>query len=121
MIAASIAWVYGTGREPHTEDEQIDVNVPEPTKTMMLGVLDLEQRVLHSSPLAGVVLRNGHLYGPGTGHDSRDEVVSVYVDAASHAALLALQGSVEGIFNIVDDNDRVSNAKARQVLGWNPH
>jgi nucleoside-diphosphate-sugar epimerase len=120
ILAASIAWVYAPGREPHVEDDPLNLDVPEPAKTTMLGVAELEDRVLHSPPMTGVVLRYGHLYGPGTGHDTRDDALSIHVDDAARAALLGLDSDVEGIFNIVDDNDRVSNEKARSKLTWRP-
>lgn len=120
MIAAGIAWVYAAGHEPHSEDDPVNVDAPEPTRTTMRGVVEMERRVLHSPGLSGAVLRNGLLYGPGTGHDSRDGDISVHVDAAARATLLAVERNAAGIFNVVNDNAHVSNAKARSVLGWSP-
>lgn len=121
MIAAGIAWVYPAGHEPHTEDDPLDLDAPEPDRARtMRGVVEMEKQVLHSPKFSGAVLRNGLLYGAGTGHDTKDGDISVHVCAAARAMLLALERNAEGIFNIVDDNGRVSNAKARLVLGWSP-
>jgi nucleoside-diphosphate-sugar epimerase len=44
----------------------------------------------------------------------------VHVDAAAHAALLAIDHAQPGAFNITEDTGVVSTAKARTELGWNP-
>ena len=45
---------------------------------------------------------------------------SVHVDAAAHAAFLAVSRGIAGVYNIADDDGSVSIAKARRELGWNP-
>jgi hypothetical protein len=42
------------------------------------------------------------------------------VDAAAHAALLAMDRCPPGIFNIAEPNPHVATDKAREVLGWDP-
>jgi hypothetical protein len=42
------------------------------------------------------------------------------VDAAAHAALLAIERATPGVFNIAEDTGFVSIAKARRELGWDP-
>ncbi len=44
----------------------------------------------------------------------------LHVDAAAHAALLALTRGAAGIYNIADDDGAVSIAKARAELGFDP-
>jgi len=46
--------------------------------------------------------------------------VPVHVDAAAWAALLACEKGRPGIYNIAEDNQYVSVAKARIELGWEP-
>jgi nucleoside-diphosphate-sugar epimerase len=81
----------------------------------------LEALTLGSPPLAGVVLRYGLLYGPGTGMDRPDDhPVIVHIDAAAEATLLAVERAHPGIYNIVEQDGEVSSAKARRELGWDP-
>jgi hypothetical protein len=44
----------------------------------------------------------------------------VHVDAAADAARRALAPGVRGIYNIADDQETVSTARARLKLGWEP-
>jgi hypothetical protein len=59
------------------------------------------------------------IYGPGTGFDEANGS-ALHVDAAAHAAVLAIEGAKPGIFNIAEDTGYVSIAKARRELGWDP-
>lgn len=120
MVAQSIAWAYAPGAQPYGEDHPLDLNAEGPRRISVGGVAALEQAVLNTPPLRGAVLRYGRLYGPGTGADTPPAAPAVHVDAAAHAALLALRTEAAGAFNIVDDNGEVANRKARQVLAWTP-
>jgi nucleoside-diphosphate-sugar epimerase len=80
----------------------------------------LERLTLASPPLQGIVLRYGQIYGPGTGRDAPAGSAPLHVDAAAHAALLAIERGTAGIFNIAEDSGFVSIAKARRDLGWEP-
>jgi nucleoside-diphosphate-sugar epimerase len=84
------------------------------------AVATLEQLTMHSPPLAGIVLRYGQLYGPGTGRSEPAGSAPVHVDAAARAALLAIDHAQPGPFNIAEDTGVVSTAKARTELGWDP-
>jgi nucleoside-diphosphate-sugar epimerase len=66
-----------------------------------------------------VVLRYGHLYGPGTGFDVAGEPPSLHVDAAAAAALLAIKKTPCGIYNIAEPNEYLSTDKAQRELGFN--
>jgi nucleoside-diphosphate-sugar epimerase len=120
LIAQSIAWIYAPGREPHGEGDALDLQAEGTRATTVKGAAALERLTLHSPPLIGLVLRYGRLYGPRTGKDAPGEAPVVHVDAAAQAALLALERAQSGIFNIVEDNDVASNAKARRELRWDP-
>jgi hypothetical protein len=78
----------------------------------------LERRVLGSPPLAGIVLRYGRLYGPGTGADVATAQPSLHIDAAAWAAVLALERGAPGINNIADPGPQVDTDKARAQLDW---
>jgi nucleoside-diphosphate-sugar epimerase len=67
-----------------------------------------------------VVLRYGQLYGPGTWNEVEKGPVPVHVDAAAHAAFLAVDGPHSGVFNIAEEKGLVSSERARRLLGWNP-
>lgn len=110
MVAQSIAWVVPDGDDLATEEEPYRSDVTP-------GVPELEHDVL--SLAAGVVLRYGQLYGPGTWRaaGSSDAVAAregrlgsmaeigdfVHVADAAHAAVLALDWP-HGVVNVVDDD-----------------
>ena len=118
FVAQSGAWLYAAGPEPHAEDDPLGAT-DEGGRITLAGILALESAVLGSSRLEGVVLRYGLLYGPGTGADTAASP-SVHVVAAAKAAALAVNHGRPGVFNVVDDGGPVSNAKARDELGWTP-
>jgi nucleoside-diphosphate-sugar epimerase len=120
LIAQSIAWMYAPGSEPHAEDAPLDVNAQGTRAITVAGVIALEQLTLSSAPIEGVVLRYGHLYGPGTGADHPGEAPVLHVDAAAHGALLAVGKAGSGIYNIADPSGYLSTEKARRVLGFDP-
>jgi nucleoside-diphosphate-sugar epimerase len=120
VIAQSIAWLYLPGPEPHTEDESIvPADRPAISRTRQ-GVIELERLVTMDPRLDGIVLRYGRLYGPGTWATTPPEPPTVHVDAAARAAALGVDHGEPGIYNIVDDDGPVSNAKAGRLLGWRP-
>ena len=120
FIAQSIAWVYASGKQPYSEDDPLDRDAAEPISIGVAGVLALEQATLNSPPLEGVVLRYGQLYGPGTWNRQAKGPVPVHVDAAAHAAFLAIATKEIGIFNIAEETGFVSSERARRVLRWDP-
>ncbi len=52
--------------------------------------------------------------GPARMH--RNGPITLHVDGAARATLLAAETAATGIFNIVDDGGPISNAKAKSVL-----
>jgi nucleoside-diphosphate-sugar epimerase len=119
LVAQSIAWMYAPGPEPHGEDDPIDVHATGARAITADGVAALERLTVASPPIEGVVLRYGHLYGPGTGTDTA-ETPSLYVDAAAAAALLAIEKAWRGIYNIAEPSRYLSTDKARRELGFDP-
>lgn len=118
IVAQSIAWMYAAGMEPHGEDDPLDLAAEGARGTSVRGVASLEAQVLDAAPVEGVVLRYGHLYGPGTGTDAAPAAAPLHVDEAARAALLAIDRGSPGIYNIVERDDVASAAKARRALGW---
>ena len=121
MIAQSIAFVYEPDVEPYTEESALlnfDDLVYGATSR---AVASLEEQVL-SAPFVGIVLRNGLLYGAGTGFDAPvDFVTPLHVDACAYAAFLALACEKNALYNVTDDDKRVSTAKIKSELKWNPN
>lgn len=69
----------------------------------------------------GVVLRFGLLDGPGTGQETPDPRASATLHAEDAGrALLAALTAPSGIYNVVRDDERVSNARIKQATGWHP-
>ncbi|MDR3465206.1 MAG: NAD(P)-dependent oxidoreductase [Xanthobacteraceae bacterium] len=120
IIAQSIAWAYAPGAAPHREGDPLDDDATGARAVTIAGVRALEDQVLQSPPIEGVVLRYGRFYGPGTGVADRPGAPAVHVDAAAQAALLAIDRASPGIFNIVEPDATVSSDKARHELGWSP-
>ncbi len=119
FVVQSIAFVYAAGSEPHLESDPLTAD-PARAATVK-GVADMEAQVLAAPGVEGVVLRYGALYGPGTWSPAGPgRKPALHVDAAAHAALLALMRGAPGIYNVADDDGAVSIAKARAALGFDP-
>ena len=117
VIAQSIAFAYAPGPQPHHENDAL--NLEGPRRRSAEGVAALEWAVLHTPPIEGVVLRYGRLYGPGAWTQVPGRPPALHVDAAAHAALLAVdRGS--GIYNIAEDDGAVAITRARAQLGFDP-
>jgi nucleoside-diphosphate-sugar epimerase len=67
LIAQSIAWAYAHGPRPLREDHPLDLNAEGDRLVSVRGVESLERQVLRASPMEGLALRYGRLYGPGSG------------------------------------------------------
>jgi nucleoside-diphosphate-sugar epimerase len=120
LIAQSIAWIYADGPQPHGEDDPLDTGATGMRAVSVGGVVALEQSVLNSPKLEGIVLRYGHFYGPGTGVAARADagIVHVHVDAAAHAALLAITRGRRGVYNVAESGPYATSNKAESELGW---
>ena len=119
VVAQSIAFIYAPGEGMREEDDPLDVAAQGVRQLTVQGIVALEREVLQTSGIAGVVLRYGYFYGPGTWYEVPPKPPSVHVDAAAHAALLAASEGA-GVYNIAEDNGAVSTTKARRELGFDP-
>ena len=118
FIVQSVAFGYAPGREPHSEDDPLDVKGG-PRAVTIGAAAEMERQVL-TSGMEGIVLRYGFFYGPGTWHEGPTRRPAVHIDAAAHAAVLAVTRGHTGTYNIVEEDGTVSIAKARSELGFNP-
>ncbi len=117
IVAQSIAWAYAPGPEPHGEGDPLDADAQGDRRTTVRGVIALEAAVLSTPGIEGVVLRYGQLYGPGAHSPVPSKASPLHVDAAAHAALLAIDRG-RGTYNIAQSNAHVATDKARVELGW---
>lgn len=123
LVAQSGAWLYGPGPLPHTEDQPLPEPETPDDDPVLTGVREVERMTLETAGVVGIVLRYGFLYGPGTAYPERDDLKdrpSVSVWDAARAAALAVDHGSPGVYNIVDDDDAVSNRRAHELLGWAP-
>jgi nucleoside-diphosphate-sugar epimerase len=121
LIAQSIAFSYAPGPEPHAEtDPLVSAEGDTPAAMSARGVRALEDAVLGASGLEGIVLRYGRLYGPGTWYAAPAGRGGLHVDAAAHAALLAITRGRPGAYNIAEPDGALTIDKAMRDLGFNP-
>jgi nucleoside-diphosphate-sugar epimerase len=120
MVAQSGAWLYAPGPEPHGEGDPLIDLTDVPDHPVLPGIIELERIVTTTPRVDGLVLRYGFLYGPGTEGTDPGDGPTVHVVAAADAAARAVERGSPGIYNVVDDGGSVSNARARQELGWQP-
>jgi nucleoside-diphosphate-sugar epimerase len=121
LIAQSIAFAYAPGPEPHAETDPLaPAEGDTPAAMTSRGVRALEDATLGATGLEGIVLRYGRLYGPGTWYATASGRGSLHVDAAAHAALLALTRGRAGIYNVAELDGALTIDKAQRELGFNP-
>src|SRR5215472_5497981 len=118
FIVQSIAFAYAPGREPHVEDDPLNL-ADGPRLVTVRGAADMEQQVL-ASGMEAIVLRYGLFYGPGTWNDGPSRKPALHIDAAAQVTVLALTRGAPGIYNVADDDGAVSIEKARRELGFDP-
>lgn len=118
FIVQSVAFAYVPGGEPHVEADPLNV-MSGPRAATVRAAADMEEQVL-GSDMEAIVLRYGLFYGPGTWSDGPMRKPALHIDAAAQAALLTVTRGAPGVYNIAEDEDLVSIAKARKELGFDP-
>ena len=118
-VAQSIAFIYAPGEGTRREDDPLDVAADGVRQATVQGIMALEREVLETPGIDGVVLRYGYLYGPDTWYEAPPRPPSVHVDAAAHAAWLAVSKGA-GVYNIAENDGSVAIAKAVRELGFDP-
>jgi hypothetical protein len=61
LVAQSIAWMYAPGKEPHSEEDLLDVDAGGTRAITVAGVATLERLTISSPPIDGVVTANDFL------------------------------------------------------------
>jgi nucleoside-diphosphate-sugar epimerase len=118
VIAQSLAFAYAPGPEPHLEADPLDIGAEGGRALMVDAVATTERLATDTAGFEGIILRYGYFYGPGTWFARPGGKPSLHVDAAAHAALLAVTSGQPGIYNIAEDDGAVSTVKARHELGF---
>jgi nucleoside-diphosphate-sugar epimerase len=122
IVQSYCGWPYAPTDGPiKSEDDAFDSNPPRRQLQSLNAIMRLERTVTQAGDVAGVVLRYGNLYGPGTGmldssvlgHIRRRRIPVIgdgdgwwsflHVEDAAAAAAVAVEHSAVGLFNIVDD------------------
>jgi nucleoside-diphosphate-sugar epimerase len=121
LVAQSVAFAYApVGDWVKDEDAPLYLNAPPPQDEVVAAVADLERQMLEN---AGVVLRYGYFYGPGTQFGARGAYAElarrrllpvvgqagghwsfVHVGDAADATARALDHGDSSVYNIVDDD-----------------
>jgi hypothetical protein len=111
-----------TGRGRTAEGDPLIDPARHPDRLALPGIIELERLVLGTDGLEGIVLRYGFFYGGDTGTERDAQATPrVSVAAAARATVLAMaRGGAGRVYNVVDDDPTVSNALAREELGWSP-
>lgn len=125
FIAQSYAgWPYArTGDPIKTEEDPLDPSPAKNTRETMGAICHLEEAVTGTDWTAGIALRYGGFYGPGTslypGGEQWEQVRKrkfpvigggggiwsfVHIADAAEATALAVKHGAPGIYNIVDDD-----------------
>ena len=111
-----------TGAAVKTEDDPLDTDPPKPVRRSLAAIKRLESTVT-AAPVEGVVLRYGGFYGAGTSLGEGGEHIAmvrqrkfpivgsgagvwslVHIEDVATATALAIEASVIGVFNVVDDD-----------------
>ena len=106
----------------------VDESTPLPEDVYEIGrsAVDGERHVARfcAGGGRGVVLRLGGLYGPGAESDMPAERYLVFgatlsAEDAGRAIVAALHAPA-GLYNVVRDGERVTNARFKEATGWSP-
>jgi nucleoside-diphosphate-sugar epimerase len=143
LVAESVAFMYAP-RGDWVKDEEAPMLEPSRSRfgAARAAVADLEEQVLGAEGLAGLVLRYGWLYGPGTYYGRGGSLAEdaskrrlpivgagtgtfsfVHVEDAASATVAAVERGAPGIYNLVDDDPAPQREWARvyaEALGAKP-
>jgi nucleoside-diphosphate-sugar epimerase len=116
MVAQSIAFIYAPGPGARVETDPLN---RDPSVARTVEAVEALEHAVAAMP-EGLVLRYGFLYGPGTWSPDTPRAPALHIDAAAHAALLALTRGPPGIYNLTEDDPGLSSEKAKREFGFDP-
>jgi len=115
-IQPSVAFVYAA-------EGEVDEDSPVIEEGRLASALEAERQAQRFTAAGkrGIVLRLGLLWGSTTGVDDPDEKygATLHISDAGTALCAALDAPA-GIYNVVSDGQRVSNARFKAATGWQP-
>jgi len=123
VVQSFAGWPFEQTKAPaNSEEAPFERNIPTRMKQSQRAIQAMEETVLSQESPAGVVLRYGYFYGPGTSFDVEGEISKalrkrafpligggtgvwslIHVDDAAEATRLAIECAPSGIYNITDD------------------
>ena len=123
FIAQSVSFFYSpVVHGPATEDEPLYHEAPAVFADIVHALEKLDDMVLNTPDIEGIVLRYGYFYGPGTAYAENGTLAEdvrrrrvpivgdgggvfslIHIEDAAAATVLALNHGSPGIYNIVDD------------------
>jgi nucleoside-diphosphate-sugar epimerase len=128
-LAASVKWfLFPSIAFVYPESGEVDESTPvaDTVPAMLLSALEAERHVARfdGDDRRGVVLRLGVLYGPSIGKEMPAERWAAYgatlrIEDAGRAIAAATE-IPGGVYNVVSDGERVSNARFRDSARWRP-
>src|SRR5918998_2271249 len=122
VVQGAAYWYAPSGGPVKTEEALLYLDAPPPIGPAVETIKHVEDAVLSSDGIEGVVLRYGMFYGPGTWYAKDGDVGRqvrkrrypmighgegtysfIHVDDAASATVAALERARTGIYNVVDD------------------
>jgi len=123
FVSQSIAFMYTPeGDSSASEEDPVYSHAPSPFGEAVAATEDGDRQVVEASGMAGLVLRYGFFYGPGTYYASdgsaanetrkrRQPIVGsgtgvfsfIHVEDAASATVAAVERGAPGIYNVCDD------------------
>jgi nucleoside-diphosphate-sugar epimerase len=133
FVCQSIAFAYRNEGSPvKTEDDPLLTDAPGTFAHAVRALDEMEDSVLHTEGIDGIVLRYGFFYGPGTHYGPDGGTVAeirrrrmpvvgrgtglfsfIHVDDAADATVAAIERGAPGIYNVTDD-------EPAQMSDWVP-
>ena len=107
------------GEGPRAETDPLDT-AEGPWAVTVKGVMALEDAVLNTPGIDGLVLRYGRFYGPGTWTLTPQGTSPLHVDAAAQVARLAVTRGEPGIYNVAEDDGTVAHRQGARAFGFDP-
>jgi nucleoside-diphosphate-sugar epimerase len=122
-------WPYASeGQALRTEEDPFEPSPPQEMRSTVDALRHLETAVLGAEDLAGIVLRYGGFYGPGTSLGDGGAMVEgvrkrqlpvvgdgagvtsfLHIEDAAAATVAALDRGAPGVYNVVDDEPAPSS------------
>jgi len=123
FVSQSICFMYAPdGAATASEEDAVYTDAPAPFGEAASATQDGDRQVVEASGMAGLVLRYGFFYGPGTYYASDGHVASefrkrrqpivgsgtgvfsfIHVEDAASATVAAVERGAPGIYNVCDD------------------